>query len=122
MTVNAPASQQLADLGARPEAEQAAAGYRHTLAEILQQPSTWRDTAARLDAQADFFAAQCASTTAIVLTGSGSSYYLCEGLAPTLQAALQRPVTAVPAGNLLTHWRAGRSSLRLPLPETRLAA
>ena len=105
MTVNAPPSQRLAELGARPDAEQAAAGYLHTLAEILQQPSTWRDTAARLDAHADFFAAQCESVDAIVLTGSGSSYYLCEGLAPTLQAALGRPVTAVPAGSLLTHWR-----------------
>lgn len=105
MTVNAPPSHRLAGLGAHPDAAQAAAGYRHTLAEILQQPSTWRDTAARLDADPGFFAAQLASATALVLTGSGSSYYLCEGLAPTLQAALHRPVTAVPAGNLLTHGR-----------------
>lgn len=105
MTVNAPPRNRLSELGARPDDEQSAAGYRYTLAEILQQPSTWRDTAARLDANAAFFAAQCASAAALVLTGSGSSYYLCETLAPTLQAALGRPVTAVPAGNLLTHRR-----------------
>jgi tagatose-6-phosphate ketose/aldose isomerase len=38
-----------------------------------------------------------------VLTGSGSSVYAGECLAPTLQAALRLPISAVPAGELLTN-------------------
>ncbi len=104
MTVNAPTRGRLAELASRPEADQDAAGYRHTLAEILQQPTSWRATAAAVDADAAFFAAQLQPRpAAIVLTGSGSSFYLCECLAPTLQAALGLPVLAIPAGTLLTH-------------------
>src|SRR6185295_19420602 len=43
------------------------------------------------------------SSGAVVLTGSGSSVYAGECLAPTLQATLRLPVSAVPAGELLTH-------------------
>jgi tagatose-6-phosphate ketose/aldose isomerase len=104
MTVNAPPSSRLAQLTSRSAADQQAAGYRHTLAEILQQPQSWRETAARIDAETRFFAMQRHSIDAIALTGSGSSFYLCECLAPVLQATLRIPVAAVPAGNLLTHW------------------
>jgi tagatose-6-phosphate ketose/aldose isomerase len=103
MTVNAPPPGRLSQLAARSIADQQAAGYVHTLAEVLQQPQTWRETAARVDAEAGFFAAQRHSVDAIALTGSGSSFYLCECLAPVLQATLRIPVVAVPAGNLLTH-------------------
>ena len=103
MTVNAPPLGRLAQLADRSIADQQAAGYLHTLAEVLQQPQTWRETAARLDAEAGFFATQRHPVDAIALTGSGSSFYLCECLAPVLQATLRIPVVAVPAGNLLTH-------------------
>jgi tagatose-6-phosphate ketose/aldose isomerase len=103
MTVNAPSLGRLSQLAARSNADQQAAGYLHTLAEVLQQPQTWREAAARLDAEAGFFASQRHSVDAIALTGSGSSFYLCECLAPVLQATLRMPVVAVPAGNLLTH-------------------
>lgn len=105
MTVNAPPQGRLAELAGSRFAEQEAVGYRYTLAEILQQPQTWRDAAARLDANVAFFARQLQSVGAMALTGSGSSFYLCECLAPTLQAALRMPVVAIPAGSLLTHWR-----------------
>lgn len=104
MTVN---QTRLAELMATEPQRQEAAGYRHTLGEILQQPQTWRDTAARLDANSAFFAAQRQPPIgAIALTGSGSSFYLTECMAPTLQATLRVPVLPIPAGNLLTHWRA----------------
>ncbi len=41
----------------------------------------------------------------IVLTGSGSSHYVGETLANGLQVAIAKPVLAVPAGTLLTHWQ-----------------
>jgi tagatose-6-phosphate ketose/aldose isomerase len=40
----------------------------------------------------------------IVLTGSGSSMYIGECLAPLLQSGLGVPVQAIAAGTLLTHW------------------
>lgn len=114
MSVNA--QNRLAELIATEPPGQEAAGFRHTLAEILQQPQTWRDSAARLDANGTFFAVQRQPPVgAIALTGSGSSFYLTECLAPTLQAILRVPVLAIPAGSLLTHWRGllppGRSLL-----------
>lgn len=103
MTVN---HNRLSELTTPEARSQEAAGYRHTVAEILQQPQTWRETAARLDANRDFFRAQLQPpVAAVVLTGSGSSFYLTECLAPTLQEALRIPVLAIPAGSLLTHQR-----------------
>lgn len=80
-------------------------GYAHTLPEILQQPALWVATAADARLRAVLATALQPLPEAIVLTGSGSSGYLGEALAPGLQAALGIPVTAVPAGTLLTHWR-----------------
>jgi tagatose-6-phosphate ketose/aldose isomerase len=81
-------------------------GYAHTLPEILQQPALWAATAADARLRGALAAAlQPPLPNAIVLTGSGSSCYLGEALAPGLQAALGIQVAAVPAGTLLTHWR-----------------
>lgn len=96
------------DLLAETDAQQQAAGYAETLREILQQPASWRDTAGLL--QEDTVRQQLAQTLAanagpIVLTGSGSSMYIGECLAPTLQAALGREARAIAGGTLLTHWR-----------------
>jgi tagatose-6-phosphate ketose/aldose isomerase len=94
--------------GATPD-EQERLGYRDTLREICQQPLTWLDTAARARDSLSILQAALArvagngSHGAIVLTGSGSSVYAGECLAPTLQSALQLPVTAVPSGELLTN-------------------
>jgi tagatose-6-phosphate ketose/aldose isomerase len=89
-------------------AEQARLGYADTLREILQQPACWRDTAARLASAEvsvllrDLIARQPGH---IVLTGSGSSVYVGECLAPVLQAGLGVPSQAIAAGTLLTHPR-----------------
>ncbi|MCQ4167314.1 SIS domain-containing protein [Tahibacter harae] len=97
----------LADLLAAAPAQQTARGYADTLREILQQPETWTATAQQLSAlltepawREALDAAAC-----LVLTGSGSSHYVGEVLANGLQARLGKPVLAVPAGTLLTHWR-----------------
>lgn len=88
-------------------AEQAARGYTDTLREILQQPETWQATAGQLAALLAEPAWRSAldAVACLVLTGSGSSHYVGEVLASGLQARLGKPVLAVPAGTLLTHWR-----------------
>lgn len=89
-------------------AEQSARGYADTLREILQQPATWQGTAARLagDEAGALMQALLATRPAhIVFTGSGSSVYVGECLAPVLQAALGIPCLAIPAGTLLTSRR-----------------
>lgn len=98
----------LETLAAARTADQREAGYADTLREILQQPQTWQGTAELVNQPevARIFAHALASKpTHIVLTGSGSSMYIGESIAPTLQAGLGIPVQAIAAGTLLTHWR-----------------
>lgn len=95
-------------LRAASPAKQAERGYADTLREILQQPSTWRTTAGSLATtdRATLARALAGGPAFIGLTGSGSSVYVGEALAPVLQAGLGIPARAIPAGDLLTH-RAG---------------
>jgi tagatose-6-phosphate ketose/aldose isomerase len=98
----------MAALRAAPADAQRAAGYADTLREILQQPATWRDTFSLTQApsiQALLANALQPRPAHLVLTGSGSSIYIGECLAPLLQAELGMPVQAIAAGTLLTHWR-----------------
>ncbi|WP_343818495.1 tagatose-6-phosphate ketose isomerase [Dyella marensis] len=98
----------LSGLRSRPVAEQQTAGYADTLREVLQQPATWRGTAALLREPAvreRLARAMSPRPPHIVLTGSGSSMYIGECLAPTLQQGLGIPAQAIAAGTLLTHWR-----------------
>ncbi|MDO1530075.1 tagatose-6-phosphate ketose isomerase [Fulvimonas sp. R45] len=84
-------------------------GYADTLREILQQPATWQATAARLrepSVRAQLQAVLTPRPAYVVLTGSGSSIYAGECIAPDLQQTLGVPVLAIPAGTLLTHRRA----------------
>ncbi len=83
--------------------EQVRRGYGHTLREIGQQPVTWIETAARMRELAPLVAESLKGAAAIVLTGSGSSVYAAECVAPCLQHNLGLPVSAVPAGLILTH-------------------
>jgi tagatose-6-phosphate ketose/aldose isomerase len=100
---------EIGKLLAGPPGEQHDAGYRHTLREISQQPVTWLKTAATLTEQIDTFERGLdwmdGAPGSIVLTGSGSSLYAGECLAPVLQSRLGVPVRAVPAGEILVHPR-----------------
>jgi tagatose-6-phosphate ketose/aldose isomerase len=98
----------LAGLRGLPEARQRELGYADTLREILQQPATWRTTAGSQGAafRAILDRALAGGPAQLVFTGSGSSVYVGEALAPLLQAELGIPARAIPAGDLLTH-RAG---------------
>jgi tagatose-6-phosphate ketose/aldose isomerase len=95
-------------LRAAPLAAQQAQGYVDTLREILQQPATWLGTAEQLcqsQLRERLQAALLPRPSHIVLTGSGSSMYVGECLAPSLQLGLGIPAQAIAAGTLLTHWR-----------------
>ncbi|WP_254425185.1 tagatose-6-phosphate ketose isomerase [Rhodanobacter sp. B04] len=101
-------STELQKLLALPLAEQRQRGYADTLREILQQPATWMATADLLRSPQRLEQLQVGLTpppSHIVLTGSGSSMYIGECLAPTLQLGLGIPAQAIAAGTLLTHWR-----------------
>jgi tagatose-6-phosphate ketose/aldose isomerase len=98
----------LRELPSLPLAEQQERGYADTLREILQQPATWVATADLLRSPQLREQLQIALTPPpnhIVLTGSGSSMYIGECLAPTMQLGLGIPTQAIAAGSLLTHWR-----------------
>jgi tagatose-6-phosphate ketose/aldose isomerase len=98
----------LAALLEKPAEAQRAAGYADTLREILQQPVTWQNTFQHVHeaaVQALLAKALGPRPSHLVLTGSGSSIYIGECLAPLLQTALGIPVQAIAAGTLLTHWR-----------------
>jgi tagatose-6-phosphate ketose/aldose isomerase len=86
-----------------PWAEQIDRGYGHTLREICQQPLTWLETATTLQGRAPCLERSIDGVESVVLTGSGSSFYAAECVAPCLQHALGRPAAAVPAGRILTH-------------------
>ena len=88
--------------------DQLAKGYGHTLREIVQQPVTWLETASSVVDEAGRIEAALARAGVkngggLVLTGSGSSLYAGECLALPLQDQLRVPVTAIGAGQLLTH-------------------
>ena len=105
--------------------ERVARGYGYTVSEILQQPLLWTDTAARAVRERDILKslldgrAGQEPVRAVLLTGSGSSLYACECVAPALQAELGVPVKAVGGGDLLTHPRGaalpGRPALLVSL-------
>jgi tagatose-6-phosphate ketose/aldose isomerase len=89
------------------EPEQIEAGYYHTLREICQQPITWEATARRAAEAAPSLSRFFGDTLrggprAVVLTGSGSSFYACECVAPALQKELELPVICMPGGDILT--------------------
>jgi tagatose-6-phosphate ketose/aldose isomerase len=104
--VLSPRLRQLSAIGA---GEQRQRGYLHTLAEIGQQPETWRVTARALAAEAPRLiaflraAGLAPGRGVVILTGSGSSHYVGDSLVLPLQQALRVPVQTVASGSILTH-------------------
>ncbi len=97
--------QSLRALRALPTDARERVGCVDTLREILQQPDTWRDTVSRVaqtDVRRRLDSLLDPAPSHIVLTGSGSSLYVGECLAPVLQAALGVPCLAIAGGTLLT--------------------
>jgi tagatose-6-phosphate ketose/aldose isomerase len=99
--------------------DQREAGYFHTLREIYQQPATWNETAMRVVRQENALRAilegpgdSAGRARAVVLTGSGSSQYAGDCLAPALQVDLQLPVFSVAGGAFLTQGAAAAPPCR----------
>ncbi len=90
-----------AELLATPSPVRQQEGYGDTLAEIWQQPELWRETATRVLAQRPAWSECVRSAEAMLLTGSGSSYFVGQCVAPALQESLGIPVTAVESGEIL---------------------
>jgi tagatose-6-phosphate ketose/aldose isomerase len=92
-----------AELLSESREEQERHGYFHTLREILQQPSTWLDTAERMLGAASELSRRIEGIRLVVLTGSGSSEYAGACVQTVLQNALGIVTQTVGGGALLTH-------------------
>ena len=92
-----------AELLSQSREEQERQGYFHTLREILQQPSTWLDTAERMLGAAAELSRRMEGVRLLVLTGSGSSEYAGACVQGVLQDALGMVTQTVGGGALLTH-------------------
>ncbi len=104
-----PAVPAVHSLMSKSESNQRNAGYFHTLREIYQQPQTWIETASRvvqektrLESLLRGSNGMTPAVKAVVLTGSGSSYYAGKCLAPALQEEMRLPVSCVAGGSFLT--------------------
>ena len=80
-------------------------GSEHTVAEIFQQPELWRETAELCAAAARPRREQIQRNQAVVLTGSGSSHYVGECIAPALQRGSGLTTLSIGSGELLLAWR-----------------
>ncbi|HEY1337353.1 MAG TPA: hypothetical protein VGF59_07570 [Bryobacteraceae bacterium] len=81
--------------------EQETDGFSHTLREIRQQPELWGVTAGQIAPLLSEWSELVGESKAIVFTGSGSSCYVGECLAPAVQTATRLPVRAISSGDLL---------------------
>jgi tagatose-6-phosphate ketose/aldose isomerase len=91
----------IAELRDAPVELQQSEGYFHTLAEIWQQPELWADSARRMVATSGEWSGSIRNAKAIVLTGSGSSFFVGNCIADHLQASTSIPVTTLESGEIL---------------------
>ncbi len=96
VTLNA--KQRVLDTLARDAGQQ---GWRHTLAEIFQQPELWRRTTDDCASVARRHLEQIRRSQVVVLTGSGSSHYVGECIAPAIQRGTGRTTAALGSGELI---------------------
>jgi len=83
----------------------ARSGYQHTLQEICQQPDTWVESSECAVQNGDTLRhavfGEGNPARAVLLTGSGSSLFIGESLAPALQRQLGIPVVSAGGDRLL---------------------
>ena len=89
-------------------------GWQNTLAEIFQQPELWRQTAESSASVAGQRLEQARRNRLLVLTGSGSSHYVGECIAPAIQRGAGRSAQAFGSGELLLD-KSGLLPLQRPL-------
>ena len=80
---------------------QRSGGYVHTLAEIWQQPELWEETARRMISTCSEWSEIISRAQAIVLTGSGSSFFVGKCIGDALQEGTSIPVTTLESGEIL---------------------
>ena len=90
-----------AELRETPTELQQSDGYFHTLTEIWQQPELWTETARRTTSTRNHWGEIVGRAQAIVLTGSGSSFFVGKCIAGALQESASIPVTTVESGEIL---------------------
>jgi len=93
----------VAELLAQSPAEQHRLGYFHTLAEISQQPSTWRQTCKLIQRSSSALRDRLNGIQSLMLTGSGSSEYVGDCVRLPLQYELGIGTEAIGGGAILTH-------------------
>jgi tagatose-6-phosphate ketose/aldose isomerase len=98
-----PEGSEVALLLSRTEQEQKAAGYFHTLREILQQPATWLQTGEQMISLSAQLRESIDKVYTIVLTGSGSSEYAGECIRLVLQNEISVATEVVGGGVIVTH-------------------
>lgn len=76
-------------------------GWRHTLTEICQQPELWQQTAELAASVTSLRLEELRRNEFVVLTGSGSSHYVGECIAPSIQHRTGRATLALGSGELL---------------------
>lgn len=101
-----------AELRDTPSDLQKAEGYVHTLAEIWQQPVLWTETARRVISNHGEWSKVLNGAQAILLTGSGSSFFVGKCIAGALHESTSLPVTAVESGEILMLGSAALPSVR----------
>ena len=99
----------VAELLVQSPEEQHRFGYFHTLGEICQQPSTWRQTSKLMQRSTSALRGRIKGIQSLVLTGSGSSEYVGDCVRLPLQCALGIVTEAIGGGAILAH-----GSKRLP--------
>lgn len=86
----------------RSEQEQKAAGYFHTLREILQQPATWLQTGDQVLSLSSELLESIDKVQTVIVTGSGSSEYAGECVRLVLKNELSAVVQVIGGGSILT--------------------
>ncbi len=76
-------------------------GWQHTFTEIFQQPELWRQTAQLSASAAGRRIEEIRRNEFVVLTGSGSSHYVGECIAPAIQRRSGRAALALGSGELV---------------------
>jgi len=83
--------------------EQRRLGYFHTLREICQQPSTWKQTCEIMLRQMPALKASVKGIGSLILTGSGSSEYAGDCVRLVLQNELKIVTQAISGGIILAN-------------------
>lgn len=89
------AMQRLDELLALEDAEKALLGVRYTAGEIAAQPELWVETAERMLPHRERLAELLEGAEQVILTGSGSSFYIGRSLERALSRSLDQHVQAV---------------------------